>query len=186
MSKLDEDISHGHYLIHPNGTVTDTRNGLMWKRCAEGKTWDGKTCVGKANTMSWDQTMNVIVEDRGFLGFGKKERIEQKSWPVFAGYSDWRMPTIEELRTLVHCSSGNQQYWNETSKEKFRCGGNYERPTIDKVVFYNTGSTWFWSASAYAFGSINAWGLDFKYGNGYWDDKSDAGQVRLVRVGRAQ
>ncbi|KOR27965.1 hypothetical protein TI04_12110, partial [Achromatium sp. WMS2] len=40
-------MKHGHYLIHPDGTVTDTRNGLMWKRCAEGQTWDGKTCVGK-------------------------------------------------------------------------------------------------------------------------------------------
>ncbi|MCI5136188.1 MAG: DUF1566 domain-containing protein, partial [Candidatus Electrothrix sp. AW2] len=26
----------GQYIDHGNGTVTDTKTGLMWKRCSEG------------------------------------------------------------------------------------------------------------------------------------------------------
>ncbi|KOR29525.1 hypothetical protein TI04_08405 [Achromatium sp. WMS2] len=174
MSKLDEDIRHGHYLIHPDGTVTDTRNGLMWKRCAEGQTWDGKTCVGNSNKMKWNDIMRT-----GWFSSPK-----QKSWPAFAGYKDWRMPTIEELRTLVYCSSGNQQTWNDTNEVNFRCKGDYQKPTIDQVAFPNTDSTWFWSASAFASDSSSAWSLGFSAGYGGWNYRSDAGQVRLVRVGQ--
>lgn len=38
----------GHYIDNGDGTVTDTRTGLTWMRCALGQTWDGSTCVGVA------------------------------------------------------------------------------------------------------------------------------------------
>lgn len=43
----------GTFVDNGDGTVTDTRHGLIWKRCAEGQTWDGSTCTGDAVTYNW-------------------------------------------------------------------------------------------------------------------------------------
>ena len=59
----------------------------------------------------------------------------------FAGYSDWCLPTIEELRTLVYCSSGKPKTWNDTGKS---CKGDYQRPTIASEVFPNTPTPTWW------------------------------------------
>ncbi|KOR29085.1 hypothetical protein TI04_09475 [Achromatium sp. WMS2] len=171
----------GHYHIHPDGTVTDTRNGLMWKRCAEGQTWTGATCsrtlTQETTGRPWDKVMSIS------WFFSPK----QKSWPAFAGYSDWRVPNIKELRTLVYCSSGKPQTWNDAGNW---CKGNYEQPTIDQVVFPNVPraglGSWFWSASAYGSDSSGAWALYVNNGGDYWRGRSSARQVRLVRAGRVQ
>ncbi|KOR29083.1 hypothetical protein TI04_09465 [Achromatium sp. WMS2] len=171
MSKLDEDIQHGHYLIHPDGTVTDTRTGLMWKRCAEGQTWNGNTCVGEAIAVLWNEVM---------------PNGQQKSWPAFAGYDDWRMPTIDELRTLAYCSSGKPRTWNDTKEEYFRCEGNYQRPTIDQVAFPNTDPEGVWSSSPVASVSSISWALSFDSGYAHWYVIFYSRKVRLVRAGRVQ
>ena len=74
------------YRDNGDGTVTDRRTGLTWKRCSEGQSWNGKTCTGTPIRMSWYKAMPE----------GK-----QKPWPPFAGHGDWRLPTTGELKTLV-------------------------------------------------------------------------------------
>lgn len=69
-----------------NGTVYDTSTSLMWKRCMEGQTWDGITCVGTANPYAFDQATALNGNT------------------TFAGYHDWRLPNIRELLTLVDYS----------------------------------------------------------------------------------
>jgi serine/threonine protein kinase len=159
-------VQHGHYLIHSDGTVTDTRTKLMWKRCAEGQTWDGKTCVGEAKKMTWYECMPN----------GK-----QKTWPAFAGHNDWRVPTLEELKSLVYCSSGQPKIWNDTGKQ---CEGDYQTPTIDQTAFPNTPVTWFWAASPYASNSSYSWFVFFSYGYVASSSRSGGGAVRLVRSGQ--
>lgn len=75
------------------GLVKDTETKLMWMRCSLGQTWDGSTCTGKALEYTWAETM----KQNGFN---------------YAGYSNWRVPKIEELKTLVYCSSGLPKTWN--------------------------------------------------------------------------
>lgn len=70
------------YEVHGNGTVTDTRTGLMWKQCLEGQT--GADCSGSSPTsIRWAEAL---------------EHAESHS---FAGYSDWRLPNSKELESLV-------------------------------------------------------------------------------------
>lgn len=58
--------------IHDNQTVTDQKTGLMWKReCQSGK----------------------YIYDEAIERF--------KGNNLFAGYNDWRLPTIDELQTLL-------------------------------------------------------------------------------------
>ncbi|MFZ4482161.1 MAG: DUF1566 domain-containing protein, partial [Rhodoferax sp.] len=64
-----------------DGTVTHRLTGLTWMRCSVGMTWTGETCSGVANTFTWEQALKLTA--------------------TFAGKSDWRMPTIAELNTIV-------------------------------------------------------------------------------------
>lgn len=70
------------YTLFTNGTALDKQTGLIWMRCAEGQTWDGKTCQGVADTLGWQVALQYAES------------------VVFAGKSDWRLPNIKELKSL--------------------------------------------------------------------------------------
>ena len=83
----------------------------------------------------------------------------------YCGYSDWRVPTIEELQYIV----------------------DYEHymPSIDTTYFsdlQNTGiELGFWSSSPYADGSDSAWTIIFDDGYSNATFKRNQRSVRLVR-----
>lgn len=73
------------YVDNGDGTVTDSRNGLHWKRCAEGQSWNGTSaaCDGGNSFLQWDDALQLAVASAD------------------AGHDDWRLPNIKELRTLI-------------------------------------------------------------------------------------
>ena len=72
-----------------DGTLTDMTTGLTWKRCAEGLSWDGTTCVG------------IPI----FFELGNATEIAETQTEIakvkFAGYTDWRIPKVNELITII-------------------------------------------------------------------------------------
>jgi len=168
------------YRVYNNGTVKDIKTGLMWKRCAEGLS--GSDClIGKAEAYSWN---SAVIKFKNIS---------------YAGYSNWRLPTMKELRTLVYCSNDTAQEiaWynscaNGWSGRSLKKNPNpYQRPTINQQVFPNTSNTnnlhsyLYWSSLPNAGSSYLAWSLTFKYGitsSGY--RRSSELFVRLVRVER--
>ena len=91
------------------------------------------------------------------------------------GFSDWRVPNLLELKTLVYCGNG----WYE----KGWCNGNYCRPTINENFFINTKSGWldgYWSSSPYAMSSGGAWLIGFDDGSGNANSRNSEILVRLV------
>ncbi len=134
----------GKYIAYDNGTVLDTETGLMWMRCLLGQTWNDKTCMGEAEGFTWDDAC-------------------KQSGNGFAGYSDWRVPTIEELKTLV---------------DKTQSGAK-----IHPQAFPNT-PDFVWSSSAYANASGGAWGVYFSSGYDNSSSRSSSHHVRLVRGGQ--
>jgi len=163
-SQRSGDLSVDRYQIHGDGTVTDTKTKLMWKRCSEGQEWKGSTCQGSASKITWNDAM---------------PNFKQKSWPTFAAHGDWRVPTKDELATLVYCSSGKPEFW--PSK---RCEGDYARPTLIQSVFPNTPLSIFWSSSLYADYSSYAWYVYFNLGDVNYSHRSGNSAVRLVRGGQ--
>ena len=134
------------YTVISDGTVLDRRNGLLWKRCAEGQS--GANCSGSATAHTWSAALSLAASS------------------TFAGYSDWRLPNVKELKSLV---------------EKCRYA-----PSINHFIFPATSSSYFWSGSPYAYVSSYAWFVSFSNGSvNYYGFRYGANQVRLVRGGQS-
>lgn len=164
------------YKDNGDGTVTDTKTGLMWKKCTEGLS--GDACdSGTIKKYTWQAAK------------------DHAKGVTFAGYSDWRLPTIKELHTLVYCSKGGRGFaldQNGKSKkvdgveQNGGClGNNYARPTINQVLFPNTKSNTYWSTPSYVALPANAWNVFFYDGYAGALTKSFGEFVRLVRGGQS-
>ena len=143
--------------------VQDNVTGLIWEvKTDDGSErdkdnayrWGGLTAIGRDSSNregsyydDWNNLVNAANSGNGLCGF-----------------TDWRVPDIEELRSIVDYSRTN--------------------PSIDVDYFPNTHSARYWSASPSAYDSYNAWRLDFSDGNDYGSYRGSNGHVRLVRSGQ--
>ena len=159
----------GRYLDNGDGTVTDPETGLQWMRCSLGQTWNGVNCAGEAQRYRWDEAIAAASE------------LNQRGG--YAGNCDWRVPTIEELNTLVYCSSGDPGGFPFVGKrETSGCKGKYQQPTIDLEAFPNTEPSYFWSGSPGAGFSNYALVVHFSGGSANFSvNRSSSYRVRLVR-----
>lgn len=131
----------GHFIDHGDGTVTDTRTGLMWKRRSESAVGDGEL----TETFSFSQATEMQSD--------------------FAGYSDWRLPLIEELRSLFDSRL---------------------KPMLDDSVFAAQQGCYFWSSTLNSDpkSGFNGYAWVTKNENGspcFGNTQTDAEHVRLVR-----
>jgi uncharacterized repeat protein (TIGR01451 family) len=140
-----QDTPTSDFTDNGDGTVTHQKTGLTWMRCSLGQTWTGTTCSGTAQTYSY---YNAIQQTANF-----------------AGYSDWRLPNIAELQTIVE----RDNYY----------------PAINTELFPNTPSDVFWSSSPYVGSASYAWFVYFSYGNVSGSIRDSAFPVRLVRASQS-
>lgn len=147
-SEIPSSTPTSDFIDHGDGTVTHKSTGLMWMKCPLGQ-WGANCSAGSANTFSW------------------KEALEAADNSTFAGYSDWRLPNIKELFSIV----------------EDRC----REPSINMEVFptteYAEYSTTFWSSSpdVYTDDWSYVWVVWFFGGYVSFNVPSLSAQVRLVR-----
>ena len=113
--------------------VNDTKTGLMWQ----------DDTLGSA--MQWESA--IITCENLTLG----------------GYSDWRLPNIRELKSIVDNTKVN--------------------PALASV-FTSFGSNVYWSSTSSSGMSINAWSVGFSKGDDNLNDKRLGIHVRCVRAGQ--
>lgn len=71
------------FIINGDGTATDPRNNLTWKRCPEGSKWENSYCSAGTEPMDWSSAM-FAAKNSNFLN-----------------KNDWRLPTIDELKSIA-------------------------------------------------------------------------------------
>ena len=125
--------------------VRDNVTGLIW----ETKIDDG-SIHDKDNTYTWQDAQDVFVASLNASSFG--------------GYTNWRMPTLMELASLVDIGTNS--------------------PAIDITFFPNTVSSNYWSSTTYAETTFGAWGIYFLYGDDFNTNKAIEYYVRAVRGGQ--
>ena len=146
----------GAYTDNGNGTITDTRTGLMWEKLSD----DG-TIHDKDTAVAWTNAFSTKV---AMLNAGS-----------FAGFTDWRVPNVNELQSLV--SYG-------TSFPAINAAFNANCAATCSVLTCScTQPSAYWSSSTYHDISSIAWVVYFHDGYvvGYLKDNS--GYVRAVRGG---
>ena len=123
------------YVDNNDGTVSDTITGLMWQKAMPDF------------EMTWAKALEYCENS------------------TLANYSDWRLPTLKELISLV----------------------DYNRydPTIDISFFPNTAASHHWTSTTGGYSSCYAWLVDFYKGNEGNQTKSWDAYVRPVRGGQA-
>ena len=147
--------------------VRDNVTGLIWevKEAHDGSA-DYANPHDADNTYTWcDTNPDTNGGNQGTCGTNDTEDfIGALNSTSFGGYSDWRMPTIKELKTMVDRTRIN--------------------PAVSSTVFPDTVSSSYWSSTTYASNASIAWHVYFSYGYDSNYGKSSSYYVRAVRGGQ--
>ena len=133
-----------HDFTEGNGTVMDHSTKLMWQKDT------ARDNIGAYEPMTWEEALEYCEN----LSLG--------------GYTDWRLPTVKELRSLV----------------------DYEKytPAINAGFFPDTSFNpldGYWSATTYVNEPNKAWSIIFNHGDVAKSDKFTLYYVRAVRGGQS-
>ncbi len=145
--------------IGDGSTVLSADGKLIWMRCHIGQTFEQGQCMGEPKKMDQRDGANE-VKRLNYTG-------------GFAGSKEWRLPTVEELQSLVFCENGMSERQRsvklnaQTSKNlPESCqGDNYLRPAIDPIVFPNAAKDWVWTGTPDFDRVINMWAINFASGS---------------------
>ncbi|MCR4304563.1 MAG: DUF1566 domain-containing protein [Gallionella sp.] len=171
MTPLNQDGSTNDgkdYAMQPWACVHDNSTNLFWevKKSEPG-------LQNASNTYSWynpDQDANGGVAGTAKGGICAGSDCDTESYVKainsrkLCGFSDWRLPSREEMSTLVDISVF------------------YPGPTIPTAFFPEPippGK--YWSSSTFRTRRAGAWAWRFDYGNDYLSEKSEALNVRVTR-----
>ncbi len=132
-----------HFVDNGDGTITDTATGLMWMQNTADIQGDGNPyATFWRQALSWSTAVD------------------------FAGYSDWRLPNINELRSLLEYTG--------------------YQPFINTRYFPDTDSSPYWSSTTEPSSPDKAWFVNFNNMANGIDPKAESTHhmVRAVRGGQ--
>ncbi len=175
-------ISNNGSVLSKNSKIgTDSRDWACTKDNKTGLIWEIKTTDGSLRDMSNRYTwydLNSFVTS-----------VNKKS---LCGANDWRLPTKDELFTLVYCSDGK---YNSDNTDACTNEQTVISPTMNTTYFPNTtlyiantmpwDDVYYWSSSEYSGGEGDSVLIVYPtYGDYFEANKKDSGYVRLVRKAR--
>jgi hypothetical protein len=155
----DGDVRAGAALAYADngdGTITDVNTGLTWEK----KSDDG-SIHDQDDTYTWADAFAVHVAGLNTASF--------------AGHTDWRVPNVKELQSIV-----DYELFNPSIHPVFDTGC---MPGCDVLSCSCTLADYYWSSTTYAGSPSDAWTPYFYVGLVYADYKTTSHSVRAVRGG---
>lgn len=145
------------FTVNGNGTVTDNRTCLIWLQDAD--------CVGPQAWADVDTSAKVVA------------LIDAASCDNYtvSTFNDWRLPTAQELGSLVHYGYSSPAISNATGNAKWATDGD---------AFSGVQSSRYWSSSTNAGNPPHAWYVNLFSGSVGSSVKSSASYVWPVRGGQ--
>ncbi len=116
--------------------VTDNLTGLMWVRIPIGSTGTWQNALTYANGLT------------------------------LCGYTDWRLPNVNELESLVNAAEADSAAW------------------LNNQNFINVLSNYYWASSTYAYNTPYVWSVNMWVGTVTAYYKTNAFYVWPVRAGQ--
>jgi Protein of unknown function (DUF1566) len=144
------------YTDNGNGTITDNRTGLVWEKLSD----DG-SIHDKDATYTYTTAVTTKVAT---LNSGS-----------FAGFTDWRVPNLEELESLRNLGTANPAVFSAFNTNCVAA--------CTVLTCSCTRSNAYWSSSAYLNAPSNAWDVTFFDGFVNVNGKPNTKSVRAVRGG---
>jgi hypothetical protein len=146
--------------------VYDMYNGLMW----ETNSADDVMRYSK-NLYSWFDPQSKSFQGvadggrcKGDSDCDTASYVQAMNKQNYCGHNDWRLPTREQMQTLVYLDNGN------------------ENVKINKQYFPQTMPSWYWTSSENSNRDELAWYVLFRNGSALNDLKERPKHIRLVRM----
>lgn len=146
--------------------VQDAATGLMWEVKSE-----DDAMRNPDNLYSWFEPETTAIKGKpdggrckGGADCDTHAYIEAMNKQNFCGHNDWRLPTREQMQTLVDFEGGDVN------------------TKIDNQYFPRTKPSWYWTSSEHDKKNDYAWYVLFRNGHALSDLKERPKHIRLVRV----
>ena len=150
--------------------VQDTKNGLMW----EVKAQDG-AMRDADNLYSWFNPDSTNIKGvanggrcKGSADCDTDAYVQVMNKIQYCGHNDWRLPTREEMQSLVYLDNGDEEV------------------KINKQYFPQTMPSWYWTSSENSNREELAWYVLFRNGLALNDLKERPKHIRLVRLANVE
>ncbi|HYD47008.1 MAG TPA: DUF1566 domain-containing protein [Terriglobales bacterium] len=143
------------YIDNGDGTFTDTNTGLTWEKISD----DG-SIHDQNNGYTWSDAFNVKIAALNTM-------------PCFANHCDWRLPNLNELRSLLDLGSNNPALRPQLGSGcTLGCNG---------ISCSCSPPTPFWSSTTRDGAIGNKWFINFLHGHTTFSSDGINRAVRAVR-----
>lgn len=114
-SQSNEELAFPRY-VDEGRTIIDLSTQKVWLKCSLGQSWSEteNTCVGDAARLSENETIRSL----DLINEG------------------WRIPTEDELKSIVFCETGKPEYFPTT--KGISCDEENTSPAVVEMLFPNT------------------------------------------------